>query len=112
MAPLHGDVTGALYAILGPVELSAAERYMTQHTTPMTLRLPAPVADSAQKSGHRPSVPERQARRDMARLALVLGLLVFVPVTWGVQCGMMDLGREGYTSGSGELAISAAQAGR
>ena len=26
MAPLHGDVTGALYSILGPVELSAAER--------------------------------------------------------------------------------------
>jgi hypothetical protein len=48
----------------------------------------------------------------MAWLTPVLGLLVVVPMTWGVQCGMMDLGREGYASGSGELAISAAQAGR
>ena len=28
IAPLYGDVTGALYAILGPVELSAVERYI------------------------------------------------------------------------------------
>jgi|RhiMethySRZTD1v2_1073278.scaffolds.fasta_scaffold122420_5 hypothetical protein len=35
MAPLHGGVTGAFYSILGPVELSVAERYTTRCARPV-----------------------------------------------------------------------------